>query len=159
MVLNIADVHGNGIICNQRIARANVMELEAPKVTLPDADHEKKYLLIMADPDAPNNCVGELELCYWMHWVVADVPGTSIADSSLEGAKTLLKYAPPSPPSGSGIHRYQFFVFEQKPGAKFDSEAFKEGRGSFNLNEYINDNSLCEGLVATFQYTVSAEYD
>lgn len=39
MVLNIADVHGNGIICNQRIARANVMELEAPKVTLPDADH------------------------------------------------------------------------------------------------------------------------
>lgn len=58
------------------------------------------YTLIMYDPDAP---VGD-----FIHWVV-----TNISKNNKLG-DTLLDYMGPSPPKGTGIHRYIFLLYRQR---------------------------------------------
>jgi phosphatidylethanolamine-binding protein (PEBP) family uncharacterized protein len=88
----------------------------------------KLYTLYLGDLDAPSReKAGGLE---WIHWLVCNIPGNDIA-----AGDTLLEYAGPTPPRGSGPHRYYLKVYEQAerlnpldadPGsrAKFDSKRF-----------------------------------
>ncbi|PFH31766.1 phosphatidylethanolamine-binding protein [Besnoitia besnoiti] len=60
--------------------------------------------VFLTDPDAPsrgNPVAGE-----WAHWVAS----TEMLQID-SGSKTYLEYAPPSPPKGSGPHRYVALVY------------------------------------------------
>ena len=59
------------------------------------------YTLIMHDPDAPSG--------NHLHWIVINIPGNNINDGN-----TLLQYIGPSPPNGSGTHKYIFLLVEQR---------------------------------------------
>ena len=61
------------------------------------ASPESLYTLILHDPDS---VAGNR-----LHWVVINIPGNNI-----NAGNALLEYAGPSPPKGSGVHRYIFLL-------------------------------------------------
>jgi phosphatidylethanolamine-binding protein (PEBP) family uncharacterized protein len=70
-----------------------------PVVSLKGLDTNKKYTLIMYDPNAVN---GNL-----IHWIVTDIYG-----NVFNNGKELLTYKGPSPPKGTNIHNYIFALYE-----------------------------------------------
>jgi len=76
------------------------------KPTLKFADFEAgaKYTVIMVDPDAPSAKEAQAGK-YYMHWILKDASG-----ADLSGGTDALAYNGPTPPPGSGVHRYEFYV-------------------------------------------------
>ena len=76
------------------------------KPTLKFADFEAgaKYTVIMVDPDAPSAKEAQAGK-YYMHWILKDASG-----ADLSGGTDALAYNGPTPPAGSGVHRYEFYV-------------------------------------------------
>ncbi|XP_065440600.1 phosphatidylethanolamine-binding protein 4 isoform X2 [Chrysemys picta bellii] len=56
--------------CNQYRKRIS-KEWRSPKIAYPQADKNKKYVLIMVDPDAPNRANPKYR--FWRHWIVIDI--------------------------------------------------------------------------------------
>ncbi|MET8779606.1 YbhB/YbcL family Raf kinase inhibitor-like protein [Nocardia sp. NPDC004654] len=81
---------------------AGAPHLEWP---LPD-DESASHAVLMFDPDAPSRATSQ-GLC-WLHWAVGDIPGLDIARGS-----EIVPYAGPTPPPGSGPHRYVLAVYRQ----------------------------------------------
>ncbi len=69
-------------------------------------DGSDMYTVLMFDVDAPSRATSH-GLC-WLHWAVGDIPGLDIA----AGAE-IVPYAGPTPPKGSGPHRYVLAVYRQ----------------------------------------------
>ncbi|KOB74116.1 Phosphatidylethanolamine binding protein isoform 2 [Operophtera brumata] len=78
------------------------------------------------NPDAPSR----KEPIYreWHHWLVGNIPGTSVAEGDLLSA-----YVGSGPPPGTGLHRYVFLVYKQP--------------GKLNFNEPRLTNTVAEGDV------------
>ncbi|MEV0028475.1 YbhB/YbcL family Raf kinase inhibitor-like protein [Nocardia sp. NPDC050793] len=64
------------------------------------------HTVLMFDVDAPSRATSH-GLC-WLHWAVGNIPGLDIA----RGAE-IVSYAGPTPPKGSGPHRYVLAVYRQ----------------------------------------------
>jgi len=64
---------------------------------------------------------------------------------------SVVDYEGPSPPGGTGYHRYQLLLFEQ-PRANVDPVLNDNGRGRWDLNEFVRANDLCDRLVAASQF-------
>jgi len=110
---------------------------EKPKVSWPHKE-TTFYTLFMTDPDAPSRA--EPSFREFMHWVVTDIPGDDVSKGVV-----LLDYLGPAPPHGSGLHRYCFFVYEQKEkGIVRVKEAKKmyESRGGKKLMQLVTDAEL-----------------
>lgn len=73
---------------------------EKPKFYLKNLDNNKFYSLAIIDPDAP--------IGYWIHFFQYNIQGTN-----LNSGKILYNYFPPSPPQGTGVHRYFCLLYEQ----------------------------------------------
>jgi phosphatidylethanolamine-binding protein (PEBP) family uncharacterized protein len=78
-------------------------------------------LLMCTDPDAPAGT--------WLHWLVAN-PHRSPED--------IVPWAPPTPPKGSGIHRYQFRLYEMTGPAP----PALNSRAAFPLESFVAQNRL-----------------
>lgn len=73
-------------------------------------------------------------------------------------------YQGPSPPEGSGLHRYQFLLFKQPHTfdhrlfsiKDFDSSLSPE-RGKFDVNKFVLKNNLCNMLLSAYEYLVSVD--
>lgn len=98
---------------------------DAPNVSI-EADASHLYTLLMTDPDAPSH--KDPRMADWLHWMVVNIPG-----SDLSSGEEVTSYNGPSPPPGTGPHRYIFTLYQQKgkievaPPAqrgKFDPKAF-----------------------------------
>lgn len=74
-----------------------------PSLTIP-----KGYVLWLIDPDAVGGT--------WVHWVA-------------DNQKTLLEYQGPSPPKGTGVHRYIFMLVKESesPSIPFERSGFDTG--------------------------------
>lgn len=79
--------------------RANTMR--APDVRMNEMDPEKLYTIVIWDPDAPREPS-------FLHWLVTNIPGGNIGNGD-----TIQSYYPPSPPAGSGEHKYFVGLYEQ----------------------------------------------
>ncbi|KAG2469282.1 phosphatidylethanolamine-binding protein 4 [Polypterus senegalus] len=121
--------------------------LGKPKVQLPQANKAKKYVLIMVDPDAPSRNSPTRK--FWRHWLVTDIPGSSLLNGLAEG-KTLSDYKPPTPQQGTGFHRYQFLVFDQPTDKILQlSPEEEKSLGNWNLEGFIKKFSLGSPLAST----------
>jgi phosphatidylethanolamine-binding protein (PEBP) family uncharacterized protein len=58
------------------------------------------YTIICWDPDAPQKS--------WLHWLIANC-----SNGTTEHGVEVIDWTPPTPPKGSGLHRYIFGLFEQ----------------------------------------------
>ena len=63
---------------------------------------QRFYTLAMWDPDAPGASPS------WLHWLVVNIPYGNVEEGNI-----LVPYAPPTPPPGTGVHRYYFTLYEQ----------------------------------------------
>ncbi|KAF6207749.1 hypothetical protein GE061_016197 [Apolygus lucorum] len=126
-----------------------------PNIVFPGAKENKKYMILMLDPDAPNHPEG----VFYFHWAVANIPGKNLkTGGDLSKGTTLLSYAGPTPPKGTGQHRYVFLVYEQdNPQGIMEKP---EKRAHFDLGRWINPLAKrhpLTGPVAGSQFRVPAE--
>ena len=77
---------------------------DKPQITL--SNYNAPYLLTMLDPDAPAGT--------WTHYV-------AIINNGKDAKKEPYKYQPPSPPPGSGTHRYIFQAYELSTGIEVNT--------------------------------------
>ena len=102
-----------------------------------------QYALTMTDPDAPNREAPTQ--ADWLHWLIVDIP---VHDQTLrvDQGKTLMPFAGPSPPPGSGPHRYYTRVWQQAtpytqsftmPRAKFPTQKFAQQQGWTMIHENV----------------------
>lgn len=73
-----------------------------PQLEITGLQPRGKYLLTVTDPDA----LGKT----WTHWIT-EIIGDSNGVGSISRPEIAV-YAPPSPPSGSGMHHYIFRLYE-----------------------------------------------
>lgn len=104
--------------------RANT--LRAPDVRLNEMEPEKLYTIVIWDPDAPQNPS-------FLHWLVVNIPGGDVARGD-----TLQAYYPPSPPAGSGEHRYYVGLYEQRGPMSVG----KVGQTGFNIDKFTSRHGL-----------------
>ena len=97
--------------------------------------------IISWDPDAPAGT--------WLHWLVVNVPG------SFDPSKgtTVVPWAPPTPPKGTGQHRYFFTVFDQTSPTPISAPA-PEARAGFSPDSFAKTYGLRK--LATTVFKVAA---
>ncbi|XP_075766954.1 phosphatidylethanolamine-binding protein 4 isoform X4 [Pelodiscus sinensis] len=132
--------------CNQYRKRIS-KEWSRPQIVYPQADKNKKYVLIMADPDAPSRANPKYR--FWRHWVVIDIKGIDLRAGNLKG-RVLTEYGRPTPPSRSGYHRYQFRLYEQPAHEAIALSPEEEASlGSWPLERFVERFRLGSPAAAT----------
>ncbi|CAG8615545.1 12700_t:CDS:2 [Ambispora leptoticha] len=118
---------------------------KAPKVwfATDEPDSEDQFALVMVDPDAPSRANPTNR--EFRHWAVGNIP----ANANLDKATTLTPYYPPTPPAGSGKHRYVFVLFKQ-PQRDIQYN-LPEARSNFNTREFAKNYKL-KIITANFFY-------
>jgi len=69
----------------------------------------------------------------------------------------MVDYDGPSPPRGTGYHRYQLFLFEQSR-ASVEPVLSAGGRGDWDLNAFVRANGLCNRLMAASQFLAANQH-
>jgi phosphatidylethanolamine-binding protein (PEBP) family uncharacterized protein len=95
--------------------------------------------IISWDPDAPAGT--------WLHWLVVNVPAASLDPSK---GTTLVPWAPPTPPKGTGQHRYFFAVFDQGSSTPIKPTP-PQGRAGFSVDSFVKTYGLRPVATALFK--------
>lgn len=97
------DIRYNNTLVNSQTLNKNTVQKE-PEVTInkPVASY---YSVIMIDLDAPPGKTDKS--ISFLHWWVANI------DLSKNFNQIWVPYFPPTPPSGTGAHRYVFYLYKQ----------------------------------------------
>jgi len=77
------------------------------KMTWPKMDAKRFYTIIMIDPDMPSRKTPIEDKTQVLHWLKVNIPGSGI------GGRSLAPYIGSGPPKNTGLHRYNFFVFDE----------------------------------------------
>ena len=115
---------------------------ERPKVELPKLGRltDKNLTLLMVDPDAPS---AKNPSCRsWLHWIMTNV---NTKTDDVKTGREIVKYQPPSPPSGSGRHRYYFLLYEQNDKTVYIKDP--DDRCKFDVDAFAAENDL-DGPIA-----------
>ena len=121
----------------------------APNMTLSRANVNKLYTLMMIDPDAPNRTHPVSRS--WVHWLV-----TNIGDADVTKGEIIMDYNPPSPPAGTGEHRYVFLLFKQD--GRVTAGNVGPERGKFDVNKFVKKNKF-ESLTGMTLFTTKNPSD
>lgn len=118
---NRAEVTFAGIRAQEGQEFSQAETAEEPRITYSPIPTNRTATLVVYDPDAPAGT--------WLHWLKTD-------------SKTLVPWAPPTPPTGT--HRYFFAIYTSPEPLKFIPRA----RPNFNLQEFVAKNSLAPHALA-----------
>ncbi|XP_005373748.1 PREDICTED: phosphatidylethanolamine-binding protein 4 isoform X2 [Chinchilla lanigera] len=126
--------------------RQKITQWTKPIVKFSGALDDRKYILVMVDPDAPSRYNPTAR--FWRHWLVTDIQGTDLKRGKIKGQE-LSAYQPPSPPAHSGFHRYQFYIYRQE--VKTINLLPKENRtrGSWEMDKFLYRFHLKEPEAST----------
>ena len=94
----------------------------------------KSYGLIMVDPDAPAR--EDPGYRSWMHWSVIGISTDHWGETS-----GTFPYSGPTPPAGTGPHRYILLAYEVPDNHEQLIYPTSE-RAGFNVNAFITENAL-----------------
>ncbi|XP_022056533.1 phosphatidylethanolamine-binding protein 4 isoform X1 [Acanthochromis polyacanthus] len=134
------------IIPKDRNLREKVSTVwKAPQIYFSRAQ-QKKYVLAMVDPDAPSRT--KPTSAHWRHWLVVNIQGKALKNGRIQGT-TLTDYLPPTPPHNTGLHRYQFMLFEQPADAQVSlTKQEKSSRGKWDFQAFVKRFDLGEPVAA-----------
>ncbi|XP_074643496.1 phosphatidylethanolamine-binding protein 4-like [Tubulanus polymorphus] len=100
-----------------------------------------RYTLVIVDPDAP----GLERNQFYLHMIVANLMGNDlkagISTGDIQKGTVITGYAYPTPPGGTGFHRYEFMLYKQNTLEEMDVKPVIM-RSGFNLEEFIKDRNL-----------------
>ena len=88
-------------------------------------DKNKLYTIMMIDKDAPN--ATDPKYKYWLHWLI------------INNNQTIIKYEQPTPPIGSGLHRYYICIYLQTD--KLTNIQISK-RSNFDVRIFRHQNNL-----------------
>ncbi|XP_057212409.1 phosphatidylethanolamine-binding protein 4 [Triplophysa rosa] len=144
------------LIVPQKVREKISKEWGPPQVQLPGVKEERKYTLIMVDPDAPSR--KKPSRAYWRHWLLVGIQGKNFMNGDVRGIE-LSAYTRPTPPKDTGLHRYQFIVFEQ-PDDKTPSLSPQEksSLGNWDPQAFVQRFGLT-GPVASLQFLTQNHKD
>ncbi|XP_075223946.1 protein D3-like [Lycorma delicatula] len=119
-----------------------------------EKEDESWFTISMTDPDAPSRESPKFR--EWQHWLVVNIPGMKIHEG-----EHLTEYFGPSPPKGTGLHRYVFLLFEQPGKIKFN-EPFKgvsdmAERKSFKTSAFMKKYKLGKPIAGNYFVAKSAK--
>ncbi|KAK2898996.1 hypothetical protein Q8A67_010414 [Cirrhinus molitorella] len=143
------------VIVPQSIREKISKEWGPPRVQLPSADEKKKYTLLMVDPDAPSR--QKPSRAYWRHWLLVDIKGEALQRGDVSGVE-LSAYTRPTPPQGTGLHRYQFLVFEQPEGQSLSLSPQESSLGNWDPQTFVERFGLARP-VASLQFLTQNHKD
>uniref|UniRef100_A0A8C5NKB0 Phosphatidylethanolamine binding protein 4 n=1 Tax=Junco hyemalis TaxID=40217 RepID=A0A8C5NKB0_JUNHY len=104
----------------------------------------KKYVLVMVDPDAPNR--ENPRLRFWRHWLVTDIQ----MDTEPFFLLCTPEYTRPKPARYSGYHRYQFRLYRQSQHQTISlSSEEQQSLGTWDLKDFVEDFHLGHPVAAT----------
>lgn len=86
------------------------------------------YAILMVDPDAPSR--KDPKFRYWLHWIV------------LNNDEPYVDFHPPTPPIGSGEHRYYFLIYKQERCLDLNVLEKITNRSNFNPVHFANKYHL-----------------
>merc|ERR1712080_321771 len=92
---------------------------EIPSIRLEEASKGKLYTVAMVDPDAPSR--KNPRAAQWLHWILTNDDGDQLLSGENLVGEEVITYAGPSPPKGSGPHRYVLLVWEQQQTVSMES--------------------------------------
>jgi len=95
------------------------------------------YTLAMVDPDAPSR--KNPRAAQWNHWIVTDIKSTDVKSLGKVSGKVVTSYNPPSPPKGSGPHRYIILLYKQHGGVV---GKVSHNRANFNVTRWRHNPLL-----------------
>jgi len=177
---SVASVHYDGrlVPSGQRVSQAATAR--PPTVALASASSAHLYTLVMIDPDAPSS--SSPAMAQWLHYLHCDIPGhilsasvalapssSSASESSSPPRSTVMaNYAPPTPPAGTGYHRYVLYVFRQsgRMGATASSsraitESNSMKRARWDVDKWKHESEEAAGVELTLEagmyFMVSAD--
>jgi phosphatidylethanolamine-binding protein (PEBP) family uncharacterized protein len=112
-----------------------------PEIRISNPDGQ--YTLIMIDPDAgkktnKNASPGNTQGLYYLHWLVVNIP----ASGNVREGEAIVPYAGPTPPAGTGQHRYMFILYKQKVGITTGMTI--QERGGWSLQQFLQGKELTE---------------
>jgi len=90
-----------------------------PSIRLEEASKEQLFTVAMVDPDAPSR--KNPRAAQWLHWILTNVEGERLISGQDLMGEEVTAYAGPSPPKGSGPHRYVFLVWQQQQAVSMES--------------------------------------
>ena len=69
----------------------------------------------------------------------------------------IVAYMGPGPPADTGLHRYQWVLYEQNVST--DDMELRPGaiRGGWDVDEFLAANNMMDDLVASFQFRAQNE--
>jgi len=121
----------------QKIENNDMLQLTQvntkPSYLLQNQIPNKYYTLMMIDIDAPSH--DNPIYSPWLHWLIINIQNNS--------KNELIPYYPPTPPKGSGNHRYIFILYEQQIGQISNNKNITK-REKFKLDSFIKSNNLIE---------------
>ncbi|KAH7303938.1 phosphatidylethanolamine-binding protein [Stachybotrys elegans] len=124
--------------------------------TVPDiqlSQSNTSRVILMFDIDAPNGPANNA-LSPLLHWLIATPPGSNVGDDQSR-INTVAEYSGPSPPAGSGPHRYVLLELENHeasfniPSGFPDSYEHAPSRLRFDVTGFIEEGGF-ELLSATW---------
>ncbi|XP_065298814.1 protein D1-like [Dermacentor albipictus] len=119
----------------------------APKVALAGAINcTPPFALVMLDPDAPSRS-GATERS-WLHWMVVNAKSTT----KLHEGEQLMPYEGPTPPRGTGPHRYVFLAYCQGGTSSNSAKLKPTHRNKFQLKDFRKKLGGMVPFAGTFFY-------
>ncbi|NP_001087297.1 phosphatidylethanolamine binding protein 4 L homeolog precursor [Xenopus laevis] len=120
---------------------------EHPLVRYSKAQPGVKYVLIMVDSDAPSRW--DPKYRYWRHWLLTDIPGWQLISGQDLTGIDISAYHRPSPPPGTGYHRYQFYLYEQPIGIQPYLLPEESPRSTWDFEAFVERTKLGKPLATT----------
>lgn len=113
------------------------------------------YTFIMIDPDVPsriNNTLGPFR--HMLATQVKLIYNHPYFDLQFT-IKPITPYEGPSPPEGTGFHRYAFLLYPGQPSKEVLNRfnATYPSRFNFNLLRFTTEAGLCDPIAGTFMFT------
>ncbi|CAN7990579.1 unnamed protein product [Ixodes hexagonus] len=109
------------------------------------------YTIMMLDPDAPSRKNPKYRS--WVHWLVVNAEGPNTG--RVDPGNVIQSYKGPGPPSGTGPHRYVFFVFCQGK-RRLNAKTIKgwvSDRPGFNLAKFRRRANLHLPFATNFYFS------
>ncbi|CAG8633636.1 5376_t:CDS:2 [Funneliformis caledonium] len=131
---------------------------DAPSIEFFADDENSRYTLLMVDPDAPSRATPKNR--EWRHWIIGNIPRDypflelqkkkpkiliiiihRLDSGNLSEATVITSYNGPTPPPGTGFHRYVFLLYRQ-PDSHLEFQAVPSPRGGFKARLFAEQHGL-----------------